>query len=178
VPYSIIWPVILMAIRYVWFLIFPESSKKDGKNVKCDETTGVCTVVTDEQDDAQANSRTTATCSPVSECSDIPAETPFFGVEMDWNEIVSSKKVTIMKFTAKWCKPCKSIDPLVNTLRVENSSKAAFYNVDVDDHMDIAAENGALTIPLLVAFKDGKSIGKYAGSDHTKIKNFVNEVLQ
>jgi thiol-disulfide isomerase/thioredoxin len=67
---------------------------------------------------------------------------------------------TILKFTASWCKPCKTIAPFVETLNNEYFKKDLnfeFIEIDVDSALDLYAFlkkvkmiNG---IPALLAYK-------------------------
>jgi thioredoxin 1 len=95
--------------------------------------------------------------------------------DMDWENVISGRKPTIFRFTAKWCKPCKTLDPLVEELCRDAGAKAVFYNVDVDDCDEVAALNGAISIPLFVCYSEGKEVGRLSGSDETKIRKFVQE---
>ena len=99
---------------------------------------------------------------------------------------------TILKFTASWCKPCKTIAPVVESLNNEYFKKAIifeFIEIDVDSALDLYAFlkkvkmiNG---IPALLAYK--KSLyhpetfyvpfKSATGADKTLVTNFYNESL-
>ncbi len=69
-------------------------------------------------------------------------------------------KVTIIKLTATWCKPCKQINPVIEGLNKHYMSKGVDYEyieLDVDNAVDIYAffkkmrmANG---IPTILSFK-------------------------
>jgi thioredoxin 1 len=99
--------------------------------------------------------------------------------EMDWASTIAGDQTIIFRFTAKWCKPCKGLDPFYNELSLSNTSpEVVYYNVDVDECDEIAALNGALTIPLFVSYRSGEQLGKLTGSDTKKITKFVNESIK
>jgi len=61
----------------------------------------------------------------------------------------------IMKFSAKWCGPCRMFAPIfdewtgtLNNIEVES--------LDVDKDFDKASEYHVRNIPMLIAVKDGK----------------------
>lgn len=100
--------------------------------------------------------------------------------------------VTILKFTASWCKPCKTIAPFVESMNNEYFKKAInfeFIEIDVDCALDLYAFlkkvkmiNG---IPALLAYK--KSLynpetffipfKSATGADKTLVTNFYKESL-
>ncbi len=52
----------------------------------------------------------------------------------------SDKEVTILKFGAKWCGPCKSIAPFVRQmLDTYKHADFRYYEVDVDEYSDTYA---------------------------------------
>ncbi len=72
----------------------------------------------------------------------------------------TNHKVTIIKLTATWCKPCKQINPVIEKLNQHYMSKGYDYEyieLDVDNAVDIYAffkkmkmANG---IPTILSFK-------------------------
>jgi len=52
----------------------------------------------------------------------------------------SDKEVTILKFTAKWCGPCKSIAPCVRQmLETYKQCNFRYYEIDIDEYSDTYA---------------------------------------
>ncbi len=72
----------------------------------------------------------------------------------------TNHKVTIIKLTATWCKPCKQINPVIEKLNQHYMSKGIDYEyieLDVDNAVDIYSffkkmkmANG---IPTILSFK-------------------------
>lgn len=163
IPYTVLWPFVLLILKQIWGFISPSSKTTEKKTVEEAESKGSC---------CQKN-----TTNILSESNE--AKTPLdYKNDMDWDDVVNNKKTTIFRFTAKWCKPCKSLDPVFESLSKESSNSALFYNVDVDECDEVAALNGALTIPLFVSYRAGKRLDKFSGSDEAKVRQFVTDSIE
>ena len=80
----------------------------------------------------------------------------------DISEILE-KDFAIADFNAVWCGPCRMLGPVLNEISNERSD-AAFYGIDSDDNADIAEEYEIQSIPTLIAFKNGKEVGRTVGA--------------
>ncbi len=71
-------------------------------------------------------------------------------------EFVNEAKsgLAVVDFSATWCGPCKMIAPIVEELSQEMGN-VNFYNVDVDENQNLAAEYGIFSIPAILVMKDG-----------------------
>jgi thiol-disulfide isomerase/thioredoxin len=68
--------------------------------------------------------------------------------------------VMIFKYTADWCKPCKSIKTLVDShFETLSSENTMCFEVDIDDNFDLFAymktKKMMKGIPTLMAYKQG-----------------------
>lgn len=78
------------------------------------------------------------------------------------NDVLNQKQLTIVKFGAEWCGPCKKLDPIIDEIAKENGDiKVAF--VDIDNDGSLAAEYGILSVPSTLFFKDGKVMSSIIG---------------
>ena len=55
------------------------------------------------------------------------------------NLIKCNEGLVIIKFTASWCGPCKTIAPFVNDQFKKTPESVTCANIDVDDNFDIFA---------------------------------------
>lgn len=71
-------------------------------------------------------------------------------------EFVSEAKngLAVVDFSATWCGPCKMIAPILEEVSQEMEG-VSFYNVDVDENQNLAAEYGIFSIPSILVMKDG-----------------------
>ncbi len=69
---------------------------------------------------------------------------------------------TLVDFWATWCGPCKMQSPIVDAF-AEKQSAVKVGKVNVDENMDIAKDYGIMSIPTLIAFRDGEILNKKIG---------------
>ena len=77
-------------------------------------------------------------------------------------EVLKESKLTIVKFGAAWCGPCKKLDPIIDEIADENTDIKVTH-VDIDTDGPIAAEYGILSVPSTLFFKDGKVMDMIIG---------------
>ena len=70
--------------------------------------------------------------------------------------------VTIKRFTAAWCGPCKQLAPIIGQIQSEMSG-VDFQTVDVDSSPDIALKYNVSSIPTLIFEKDGQEVKRTLG---------------
>jgi thioredoxin 1 len=67
----------------------------------------------------------------------------------------NSRKTCIIKFTAKWCNPCKIIAPHYLALANEYPDYD-FYEVDIDKNKDLAKLEQIKSLPTFLFYHDGE----------------------
>jgi len=78
-------------------------------------------------------------------------------------EQVIQSGVTLMDFNAPWCAPCRSQEPILETLAEQFEGKAVVASMNVDENRDVAGRFGIMSIPTLIIFKDNKEIQRFVG---------------
>ena len=78
-------------------------------------------------------------------------------------EALKGDKTVLVDFYADWCGPCKMMGPIVEELAQEHD-ELKVCKLNVDDAPDIAARYGVMSIPTIIAFKNGASVGKLVGT--------------
>ena len=77
-------------------------------------------------------------------------------------EALQAKQPVLIDFFATWCGPCKMLSPVVDRIAEENPS-IKVCKIDVDQEPDLAGRYGVMSIPTLVALKDGELLKKSVG---------------
>ncbi len=80
----------------------------------------------------------------------------------EYDELLKNNKSVFVDFYADWCGPCKMVGPIVEELSNEETD-VKFVKVNVDNTPDIAQRYGIMSIPTLLAFKDGELAGSIVG---------------
>ncbi len=80
----------------------------------------------------------------------------------NFDSVISSGLV-LVDFWATWCGPCRMQAPVLDDLDAELEGKVKICKVDVDENPAIAQRFGVMSIPTLIAFKDGQQIAKRVG---------------
>lgn len=156
IPYSVFWPILLLFLRPIlpYFQAFFGIGKE-----KCDQD--------------KAESGAVSCCAGKKEKSG----TFTLGDDDDWSSIANGGNLTFVRFTASWCGPCKIIEPTFLKLGAQNPD-VAFVSIDVDKFDEIAATYSAFSIPLFVAIRSGKVLGRLSGKDEGALQKFVKETTE
>ena len=70
--------------------------------------------------------------------------------------------LTIKRYTATWCGPCKQLAPVFSELQKE-ITEASFQTIDVDQNKEAALSNGISSIPTVIIEKDGQQVYRFSG---------------
>lgn len=91
---------------------------------------------------------------------------------------VEASNVAVVDFSAEWCGPCKMLAPVLEEVSEDMEEKVNFYNVDVDQNSQIAAEFGITSIPALVVLKNGEKVAQQVGfQPKENISEFIKAQL-
>ena len=74
-------------------------------------------------------------------------------------EVLESKEPVFVDFYADWCGPCRMLAPIMD----EISKEYKVFKVNTDDEQELAVKYGIMSIPCVIAFKDGKEINRSVG---------------
>ena len=78
-------------------------------------------------------------------------------------EVLEADRPVLVDFTAAWCPPCRTMDPIVEAISAERDDLHV-VTVDVDDSMDVAATYGVLGMPTFMLFRAGEPVLTLVGA--------------
>lgn len=76
---------------------------------------------------------------------------------------VTSSDLVLVDFWAKWCGPCRMQAPILEEFDKQMEGRVKVCKLDVDEVPSVAQRFGVMSIPTLIAFKDGQQIGREVG---------------
>ncbi|KAL5341663.1 thioredoxin [Aspergillus crustosus] len=91
-------------------------------------------------------------------------------------KITNAKGAVVLDCFATWCGPCKAIAPKVEQF-AEQYPDALFYQIDVDELSDVAAELGVRAMPTFMLFKDGEKVGDVVGANPPALEAGIKSLL-
>jgi thioredoxin 1 len=78
-------------------------------------------------------------------------------------EVLESKTPAIVDYYADWCGPCHAMAPTFEKVAGE-MKEMKFAKCNIDANKDLAQENGIMSIPCIVVYKDGQEAGRIVGN--------------
>ena len=90
----------------------------------------------------------------------------------------TKQMVTVKKFSAVWCGPCRALAPVMNEIK-GNYSNVKFEEYDIDEYSDITEEYGVRSVPTVIIVKDGIEVNRFTGlSSKMTYVNAINEAVK
>ena len=77
-------------------------------------------------------------------------------------EVLKASEPVLVDFWAVWCGPCRMMSPIMDEI-AETVPGVKVGKVNVDDEDELAAQFGIMSIPSILAFKDGKLVNQSVG---------------
>ena len=85
--------------------------------------------------------------------------------------------VTVKKFSAVWCGPCRALAPVMNEVKTQFSN-VKFEEYDVDIAYDEATKYGIRSVPTIIIEKNGVEVSRFTGlQSKLAYTNAINENL-
>ena len=70
--------------------------------------------------------------------------------------------LTVMKFEASWCAPCRSLAPVFKKVAA-SMADVKFETIDIDENPALAQQMNVSAVPTMTFVKDGKVVDVLVG---------------
>lgn len=97
-------------------------------------------------------------------CLRMNASTTVESVSSQSFEALTTANRVVIDFGAAWCAPCRALAPSFEAVSRTFSGQLRFGAVDIDDEPALAQALHIHSIPTLVAFENGREVGRVAGA--------------
>merc|ERR1711862_37263 len=96
-----------------------------------------------------------------------------------WENLLTNNNNIVVKFTAEWCKPCKTIDPFFS-ITLASKYDAIFVKIDVDTFDDLASEYSIAIMPTFLIFCGDRKVSEdfIGGSSEEKLEDYVSSYVK
>jgi len=83
--------------------------------------------------------------------------------------------LTLKRYTATWCGPCKTLSPIMNEIQSEVNG-VQFITIDVDQNRESATQNNVSGVPTVILEKNGQEVHRFTGvMPKQSILNLINQ---
>ncbi len=96
----------------------------------------------------------------------------------DFDRVIASQSPVLVKFSAKWCGPCKAMEPGLQQLEAGDDFPTV-VRVDVEQEVALSERYGVRAMPTLMLFEQGQVTKTQVGALSLKqLENFVATMKQ
>ncbi len=89
----------------------------------------------------------------------------------------SQNTPVVVDFWAPWCRPCKTLGPLLEQITIESGGAFRLAKLDVDANPNLAMQYGVRTIPTVKAFSQGQVVGEFVGAQpENRVRDFFAKI--
>ncbi len=85
--------------------------------------------------------------------------------------------VTVKKFSAAWCGPCRMLAPVMNEIKSKYPN-VKFEDIDIDDYNEDVETYAVTSVPTVIIEKNGQLHERFTGlQSKIAYQNSINEAI-
>jgi thioredoxin 1 len=93
-------------------------------------------------------------------------------------EILKAEQPVFVTFSAKWCGPCKFMQPIIETLAQEFQDQITFLSLDVEQYQKLSSKYMAVNLPTFLIFKNGVRCDRLQGiQEQSNLRSILQALL-
>ena len=86
--------------------------------------------------------------------------------------------VTVKKFSAAWCGPCRVLAPMINEVK-KQFTNVKFEEYDIDEYTEQVEKYNIKSVPTVIIEKNGLETERFVGlSSKIAYVNAINEAVK
>ncbi len=78
-------------------------------------------------------------------------------------EVLGTPGAVLLDIYGEHCGPCRVLAPVLDRLATEYQGRAKVLKVEAGENRELAGGLGVSAVPTVVAFRDGKEVGRLVG---------------
>ena len=98
------------------------------------------------------------------------------GADDNFEQFISSEKITIVDLWAEWCGPCLAQIPILEEFSKENQD-IQIVKINVDKNGTLSAKFSIRSIPTLIFFQNGEVKERETGAQNlSQLNEIINKI--
>jgi thioredoxin 1 len=94
-------------------------------------------------------------------------------------EVLRAAGPVLVDFSADWCPPCRTIEPVVAELATTLSGRLTVLRLDTDRDPEVSMRYGVLGMPTLILFVGGRPVDRLVGfSSAGHVRRWVADAME
>ena len=81
----------------------------------------------------------------------------------EYGELIKSSDRVMIDFNAKWCAPCKKMNPYILKFQTEMKDKIKIVQLDADENKTIVEQLKLDALPTIIIYEKGKEVWRNVG---------------
>ena len=83
--------------------------------------------------------------------------------DQEYAELIKSSEKVMIDFNAKWCAPCKKMNPYILKFQTEMKNKIKIVQLDADENKTIVDFLKLDGLPVIIVYEKGKEVWRNVG---------------